>query len=109
MSADFSGMQPIGISADGISGQGLYLGQEQAPFSARSTSASTGTFKLAPGGTGDVTFEAREGTGSYGTPIKASAFPASGVSGTWTCSGSSQGSVTVPTPNGPTTIDLARN
>jgi hypothetical protein len=109
MSVDFSGMQPIGISADGISGQGLYLGHENAPFSSTSTSASTGTFKLTPGGTGDVNFESREGTGSYGTPIKASAFPASGISGTWNCSGSSQASVTVPTPNGPTTIYLSRD
>jgi len=105
---DFTGMKPVTITSSGVAAQGIFAGQEQAPISiSQSTTASSGTFRLPTPATSDVTFQGKLAGGSYSGPIKADAFPSGGISGTWTCSGPAM-SLTVPTPNGPTTLDLAR-
>jgi hypothetical protein len=108
ISVNFSGMQPVNINAGSISGQGTYAGQESATASfPPSSSATSGSISFSNPGPSDVTFTAKLG-GTSGAPIKVSNFPAGGISGTWTCSGA-QMTLTVPTPDGPTTWDLARN
>jgi hypothetical protein len=108
ISIDFTGMQPVSFSGDGVVGRGIYTGQEQGTFLPRPTTASTGTFTLAPG-TSNVTFQtALPGGTGYGTPIKANGFSADEASGTWVCSGSDTASITIPTPDGPTTVAMTR-
>jgi hypothetical protein len=107
MSANFSPMQPISFSGGSITGEGLFQGQEAAGFSPHPTGTSTGTFTLSPQSS-NVTFESKAGAAGFGSPIKADALPA-GVTGSWTCTGASAASLTVPTPQGPTTITLARD
>jgi hypothetical protein len=109
ISAVFTGMQPVNINAGDIAGHGIYTGQESATASfPQSSTATSGTITISNPGPSDVTFQAKLGGGSYGTPISANSFPAAGLSGTWTCSGA-QMTLTIPTPDGPTTWDLARN
>jgi hypothetical protein len=104
ISIDFSGMQPVIITGS-ISGQGIFLGREQAPASF----SPSGTFTLPAQGTSNVTFEAKLGTqASYSAPIKAGGFPTGGISASYTCSAGSL-TLTVPTPQGPTTVTLARS
>jgi hypothetical protein len=104
MSIDFSGMKPVIISGGSVSGQGIYLGQEEAGVSF----APSGTFSIPTKGTSDVTFEAKIGDQPYSAPIKASGFPTGGISGTYACTGSSL-TLKVPTPQGTTTVALVRN
>jgi hypothetical protein len=104
MSIDFAGMKPVTISGGSVSGEGIYLGQEQAGV----TFAPSGTFSIPTKGTSNVTFEAKiGGQSTYSAPIKADGFPTGGISGTYECSGSSL-TLKVPTPQGTTTVTLAR-
>jgi hypothetical protein len=104
ISVDFTGMAPVAISGGAVSGQGIYAGQEQAPVSF----APSGTLMLPTAGTGDVTFQSKlAASTSYSPPIKASGFPAGGITGTWACAGSKL-SISVPTPYGPTTVNMSR-
>jgi hypothetical protein len=103
MSINFAGMQPVTITGT-ISGQGIFSGQEQASASF----SQAGTFALPVKGTSNVTFAAKlGGQSSYSPPIKAGGFPTGGITGTYTCSSSAL-ALTVPTPQGPTTVTLAR-
>jgi hypothetical protein len=105
MSIDFAGMKPVTISGGSVSGEGIYLGQEQAGVSF----AASGTFSIPTKGTSNVTFEAKiSGQSTYSAPIKSDGFPTGGISGTYACSGSSL-SLKVPTPQGTTTVTLARD
>ena len=105
MSVNFSGMKPVTLSGGSISGQGIYIGQEQAGVSFE----PSGTFSIPNKGTSNVTFEAKiSGQTSYSPPIKSSGFPTGGISGTYMCSGSSL-TLKVPTPQGTTTVLLARS
>jgi hypothetical protein len=104
MSINFTGMEPVTITGT-ISGQGIFLGQEEAP----AAFSPSGTFALPGKGTSDVTFEAKlSGQTSYSPPIKAGGLPTGGISGTYTCSPATL-ALTVPTPQGPTTVTLARS
>ncbi len=104
MSINFTGMQPVTVAGT-VSGQGIYLGQEQAA----ATFSFSGTFALPVKGTGNVTFEAKFGAeANYSPPIQAGGFPTGGITGRYTCSGSTL-TLTVPTPQGPTTVTLARS
>jgi hypothetical protein len=104
MSFDFTGMQPVSI-AGSLSGQGLFTGAEEAPV----TFSPSGTFTVVARGTSNVTFESKlASAASYGTPIAANSFPSGGITGTYQCSGSTL-SLKVPTPQGPTTLTLARS
>jgi hypothetical protein len=107
LSIDFTGMQPISFNQGGVAAQGIYAGQEHATFLPRPVTSTSGTFALSAG-TSDVTFQGFQNGRSFGAPIKASGFPADGVNGTWVCSGSDTASLTVPTPDGPTTVSMAR-
>ncbi|MFZ0665425.1 MAG: hypothetical protein WAM97_06695 [Acidimicrobiales bacterium] len=104
MSIDFSGMKPVIISGGSVSGQGIYLGQEQAGVAF----APSGTFSIPSKGTSNVTFEAKIGSQPYSAPIKADGFPTGGISGTYVCSASSL-TLKVPTPQGTTTVALTRS
>ena len=56
-----------------------------------------------------MTFEAKiSGQANYSASIKAGGFPTGGISGSYVCSSSSL-TLTVPTPQGTTTVTLARN
>ena len=103
MSINFTGMQPVTIAGK-VSGQGIFLGQEQAS----ATFSPSGNFALPDKGTSDVTFEAKfSSQTNYSPPIKAGGFPTGGITGTYTCASSTL-ALTVPTPQGPTTVTLAR-
>jgi hypothetical protein len=104
MSINFSGMKPVNLSGGSVSGQGIYLGQEQAGVSF----ASSGSFSIPAKGTSNVTFEAKIGSQPYSAPIKAGGFPTGGITGTYVCSSSSL-TLKVPTPQGTTTVTLARS
>jgi hypothetical protein len=104
MSINFSGMKPVNLSGGSVSGQGIYLGQEQAGVSF----ASSGSFSIPTKGTSNVTFEAKIGSQPYSAPIKAGGFPTGGITGTYVCSSSSL-TLKVPTPQGTTTVTLARS
>jgi hypothetical protein len=104
MSFDFSGMQPVNLTGS-VSGQGLFTGTEEAPV----TFSPSGTFTVVAKGTSNVTFESKlASAASYGTPIAANSFPSGGITGTYHCSGSTL-TLKVPTPQGPTTLTLARS
>src|SRR5580658_1051197 len=75
MSINFSGMKPVNLSGGSVSGQGIYLGQEQAGVSF----ASSGSFSIPTKGTSNVTFEAKIGSQPYSAPIKAGGFPTGGI------------------------------
>jgi hypothetical protein len=85
MSINFSGMKPVNLSGGSVSGQGIYLGQEQAGVSF----ASSGSFSIPTRGTSNVTFEAKIRSQPYSAPIKAGGFPTGGITGTYVCSSSS--------------------
>ena len=105
MSIDFAGMKPVTISGGSISGEGIYLGEEQAGVSF----APSGTFSIPTKGTSNVTFEAKlSGRSTYSAPIKSDGFPTGGISGSYACSGTSL-TLKVPTPQGTTTVTLARD
>jgi hypothetical protein len=104
MSFDFTGMQPVSFAGP-PSGQGLFTGSEEAPV----TFSPSGTFTVVAKGTSNVTFESKfAGAASYGTPIAANSFPSGGITGTYHCSGSTL-TLKVATPQGPTTLTLARS
>jgi len=104
MTVDFTGMQPVTLSGS-VEGQGIFSGSEQAPV----TFSPSGTFTIVAKGTSNVTFESKfNGAASFGDPIPANSFPSSGIHGSYRCSGSTL-SLTVPTPQGPTTWTLARS
>jgi hypothetical protein len=101
-------MQPVTVTLGGVPDQGIFSGQEQAPITIHPSASSTsGTIEIPAAGTSNVTFTAKVG-GTYSTPIKANSFPSGGITGTWTCSGSNM-SLTVATPNGPTTLTMTRS
>jgi hypothetical protein len=103
MSFDFTGMQPVTFTGS-PSGQGLFTGSEEAPV----TFSPSGTFTVVAKGTSNVTFESKlASAASYGTPIPANSFPSGGLTGTYHCAGSTL-TLKVPTPQGPTTLTLAR-
>ncbi len=105
MSINFAGMKPVTISGGSVSGQGIYLGQEQAGVSF----TPSGTFSIPSKGTSNVTFEAKiGGQTTYSAPIKASGFPTGGISGSYVCSASSL-TLKVPTPQGTTTVAMDRD
>jgi hypothetical protein len=104
MSFDFTGMQPVSFGGS-PSGQGLFTGTEEAPV----TFSPSGTFTVVAKGTSNVTFESKLASStSYGTPIAVNSFPSGGITGTYQCSGSTL-TLKVPTPQGPTTMTLARS
>jgi hypothetical protein len=104
MSFDFTGMQPVSFGGS-PSGQGLFTGTEEAPV----TFSPSGTFTVVAKGTSNVTFESKLASStSYGTPIAANSFPSGGITGTYQCSGSTL-TLKVPTPQGQTTMTLARS
>jgi hypothetical protein len=103
MSFDFTGMQPVTFTGS-PSGQGLFTGSEEAPV----TFSPSGAFTVVARGTSNVTFESKlASAASYGTPIAANSFPSGGLTGTYRCAGSTL-TLKVPTPQGPTTLTLAR-
>jgi hypothetical protein len=104
MSFDFTGMQPVNVTGS-VSGQGLFSGAEEAPV----TFSSSGTFTVVAKGTSNVTFESKlANAAAYGTPVPANSFPSGGITGTYNCSPTTM-ILEVPTPQGPTTITLARS
>ena len=105
MAINYSGMKPVTLTGGSVSGEGIYLGQEQAGVSF----TPSGTFSIPTKGTSDVMFEAKiSGQTSYSAPIKADGFPTGGISGSYACSSSSL-TLKVPTPQGTTTVTLARD
>jgi hypothetical protein len=103
LSFDFGAMQPVNVTGP-VSGEGLFTGTEEAPV----RFSPSGTFTVVAKGTSNVTFESKlDNAASYGTPIAANSFPSGGITGTYQCSGSTL-TLKVPTPQGPTTLTLAR-
>ena len=107
ISLDFSAMQPVAFRQGAINGTGKFDGQEAAGFSPHPTGATTGTFTLTPQSS-TVTFQSTI-NGHTTPPIKANSFPPGGGSGTWACPSPTMATLTVPSPNGPTTLSLQRS
>jgi len=105
LSIDFTGMNPVTVSGGSVSGQGIFIGQEQAGISF----TPSGTFSIPTKGTSNVTFEAKlAGQTNYSPPTKADGFPTGGISGTYVCAGSTL-SLKVLTARGTTTIAMVRD